>query len=594
MPFLRLTIRARVAYALGLLAALSFAISMLGLLATRTANQTTLSVFSNQLPSSAAIAEAEIGVARQRLSIDRAAITMGTPEALERLNRAQARRPPTLAAVQRYLALPRDADEDALARDFAQSMDAVEAQVDKTVTAIHGNDRDGTLVAMRELTRVYETMSTSAEKLKKLQETLAARLYAQSQDQYRLMRVASIALLTVGLLAALACYVSLRKAILGPIEATLGHFSEIAAGNLTHAIRAHREDEMGSILNGLAAMQTGLRQTVGAVRQGSESISAAAHQIAAGNADLSNRTEEQASALQETAASMSELTDTVRRNTENARQASSLAGSARDTAEQGHQVVARVIDTMKEIGASSGEMAAITGLIESIAFQTNILALNAAVEAARAGEQGRGFAVVASEVRTLAQRSAAAAKDIKGLIDTSSGRVALGSGLADEAGRSMSEVTASVQRVNDIMQEIAAASVEQSEGIGQVSQAVSQMDEVTQQNAALVEEASAAAQSLHDQATRLINEVARFQVGDMAHVEDRAEAAPARIAQAARPVAHASRPAARAAARTMASSGAGSKGTKRAAPKGIPAAGKSAVRIPLASHPAAADEWTAF
>ncbi|WP_284700936.1 methyl-accepting chemotaxis protein [Robbsia betulipollinis] len=602
MPFLRLTIRARVAYALGLLAALSFAISMLGLLATRTANQTTLSVFSDELPSSAAIAEAEIGVARQRLSIDRAAITMGTPEALERLNRAQARRAPTLAALQRYLSLPRDGEETALAQDFSQSMTAVESQVDKTVAAIQANDREGTLTAMRDLTLIYEKMSNSAEKLKKFQETSAAALYAQSQDHYALMRNASIALLVVGLFAALACYVSLRRAILGPIASTLEHFSAIAAGNLTRPIRAHREDEMGDILNGLAAMQAGLRQTVGAVRQGSESISAAAHQIASGNADLSHRTEEQASALQETASSMSELTDTVRRNTENARQASSLAGGARDTAEQGREVVGRVIDTMREIGASSGEMAAITGLIESIAFQTNILALNAAVEAARAGEQGRGFAVVASEVRTLAQRSAAAAKDIKGLIDTSSGRVALGSGLADEAGRSMSEVTASVQRVNDIMQEIAAASNEQSEGIGQVSQAVSQMDEVTQQNAALVEEASAAAQSLHDQATRLIDEVARFQVGD---IRDGGDAAPVRLSPAAarlspaphapRALAHAPRPAARAPVRGVVRPGTAARATGRSvvAVKGSPAKAIPAA-IPAISRAAATDEWTAF
>ncbi|MGI4982263.1 MAG: methyl-accepting chemotaxis protein [Janthinobacterium lividum] len=593
MLFSRLTIRTRVAYALGLLAVLSVAISMLGLLATRTANQTTLSLFSNQLPGNAAIAEAEIGVARQRLSIDRAAMTMGLPEALERLNRAQARRAPTLAALQRYLALPRDAEEDVLAHEFSQAMDAVEAQVDKTVTTIQGGDRESMLVAMRDLTRVYETMSESATKLKKFQETLAGRLYAQSQGRYGLMRAASIALLVVGLLAALACYMSLRKAILGPIATTLGHFSEIAAGNLMRPIRAHREDELGDILNGLATMQAGLRQTVGAVRQGSESISTAAHQIAAGNADLANRTEEQASALQETAASMSELTDTVRRNTENARQASTLASGARDTAGQGSKVVARVIDTMKEIGASSSEMAAITGLIESIAFQTNILALNAAVEAARAGEQGRGFAVVASEVRTLAQRSAAAAKDIKGLIDTSTGRVVLGSGLADEAGRSMSEVMASVQRVNDIMQEIAAASVEQSEGIGQVSQAVSQMDEVTQQNAALVEEASAAAQSLHDQATRLIDEVARFQVGD---VQDNGTGAPFRRAQAVRPGARTSPPAVRAAAvRRSGGNTAATRGTARPVPAmGLPAAGQSAVRVPATRRPADADDWTAF
>jgi methyl-accepting chemotaxis protein-1 (serine sensor receptor) len=261
-------------------------------------------------------------------------------------------------------------------------------------------------------------------------------------------------------------------------------------------------------------MQRSLTETVRNVRSGSESIATATRQIAAGNIDLSSRTEEQASALQETASSMDQLTGTVKQNADNARQASSLAANASEIANKGSAVVGQVVGTMGDINQSSAKIADIISIIEGIAFQTNILALNAAVEAARAGEEGRGFAVVAGEVRSLAQRSSAAAKEIKDLIDTSVERVQSGSALVDEAGRTMTEIIGAVQRVTDIMGEIAAASGEQSSGIDQVARAVTQMDEVTQQNAALVEEAAAAASSLEEQAARLRSVVAVFQVDD--------------------------------------------------------------------------------
>jgi methyl-accepting chemotaxis protein-1 (serine sensor receptor) len=272
-------------------------------------------------------------------------------------------------------------------------------------------------------------------------------------------------------------------------------------------------------MQGLAKMQASLVGTVRSVRSGSESIASATKQIAAGNIDLSSRTEEQASALQETASSMDELTGTVKQNADNARQASSLAANASEIANKGSRVVAQVVGTMGEINQSSAKIADIITIIEGIAFQTNILALNAAVEAARAGEEGRGFAVVAGEVRSLAQRSSAAAKEIKGLIDTSVERVQSGTSLVDEAGRTMSEIIGAVQRVTDIMGEIAAASEEQSGGIDQVARAVTQMDEVTQQNAALVEEAAAAAQSLEDQAAKLRQAVAVFHLDNDSPVE---------------------------------------------------------------------------
>ncbi|MEX3967386.1 methyl-accepting chemotaxis protein [Paraburkholderia sp. EG286B] len=289
--------------------------------------------------------------------------------------------------------------------------------------------------------------------------------------------------------------------------------SDIAAGNLRVALQLKSGDR-SSLMFSLGAMKDQLTRIVQGIKTSSESISVAAGEIAQGNTDLSQRTEEQAASLEETASSMEELTSTVRQNADNAKQATVLASTASGYAQRGGEVVGRVVDTMHRITESSAKVAEIISVIEGIAFQTNILALNAAVEAARAGEQGRGFAVVAGEVRTLAQRSATAAKEIKELIGESVTRVDTGSQLVEEAGSTISEIVQSVKRVSDIMSEIAAASEEQSTGIEQVNQAVTQMDEVTQQNAALVEEASAAAQSMAQQAQALREAVAVFKVGE--------------------------------------------------------------------------------
>jgi methyl-accepting chemotaxis protein len=289
--------------------------------------------------------------------------------------------------------------------------------------------------------------------------------------------------------------------------------SEIAAGNLRVAVRLKAEDR-SSLMFSLAAMKDQLTTIVQGIKSSGESISVAAGEIAQGNMDLSQRTEEQASSLEQSAASMEELTATVRHNADNAQQATTLANTASGVAQRGGEVVGRVVETMHGISESSAKVGEIITVIEGIAFQTNILALNAAVEAARAGEQGRGFAVVAGEVRTLAQRSAAAAKEIKDLIGESVNRVDAGSKLVEEAGSTISEIVTSVKRVVDIIGEISSASQEQRTGIEQVSQAVSQMDETTQQNAALVEEASAAAQSMAAQAQALREAVAVFNVDD--------------------------------------------------------------------------------
>ncbi|MBF6629884.1 MAG: MCP four helix bundle domain-containing protein [Comamonas sp.] len=304
----------------------------------------------------------------------------------------------------------------------------------------------------------------------------------------------------------------LSRSITIPLKRALHNAEHIAEGDLTQAILVQGRDETAALLGALRHMQNKLAEVVADVRSNAESVATASAQIAQGNSDLSTRTESQASALQETAASMEQLGATVRHNAENARQANQLAFDASQVAAQGGQVVSQVVDTMRGINTSSRKIADIIGVIDGIAFQTNILALNAAVEAARAGEQGRGFAVVASEVRSLAQRSADAAKEIKLLISASVQQVEQGSHLVDKAGTTMTEVVSAIRRVTDIMQEISAASTEQSQGVSQVSEAVTQMDEVTQQNAALVEESAAAASSLNTQASHLVEAVAVFRL----------------------------------------------------------------------------------
>ena len=284
----------------------------------------------------------------------------------------------------------------------------------------------------------------------------------------------------------------------------------MAAGDLTSTVDTHAHDETGQLLRALADMNAALARTVGAVRSSTDTISTASGEIASGNADLSGRTESQASSLEQTASSMEELTSTVKQNADNARQANQLVISASAVAVRGGEVVSQVVDTMASIKESSRRIVDIIGVIDSIAFQTNILALNAAVEAARAGEQGRGFAVVASEVRNLAQRSAGAAREIKILIGDSVDKVDGGGKLVDEAGQTMQLIVTSVKQVADIMSEITAASQEQSMGIEQVNAAIGQMDEMTVQNAALVEQAAAAAQSMQDEAQVLSRAVAVF------------------------------------------------------------------------------------
>ncbi|MDR7152304.1 methyl-accepting chemotaxis protein [Hydrogenophaga palleronii] len=301
------------------------------------------------------------------------------------------------------------------------------------------------------------------------------------------------------------------------VTATQAVAERVRDGDLTTAVVDDARDEFTPLLATMKDMQTSLTRVVTQVRQGADNVASASAEIAQGNSDLSSRTEQQASALEQTSASMEQMGSTASQNADNARQANQLAASASSVAVQGGEVVSRVVQTMKDINDSSKKISDIIGVIDGIAFQTNILALNAAVEAARAGEQGRGFAVVAGEVRNLAQRSAEAAKEIKGLIGASVERVEQGTRLVDQAGTTMQEIVTSIQRVTDIVGEISSASTEQSAGVGQVSEAVSQMDQTTQQNAALVEESAAAASSLQQQAQQLVQAVSVFRLGAQLH-----------------------------------------------------------------------------
>jgi methyl-accepting chemotaxis protein len=402
-------------------------------------------------------------------------------------------------------------DESKLLADIQQQSALAQPLIERIQSlGLENNNAAASKVLMGELRAVQRKWQaglaalSASEKKQNEEATIAAdATYVFARN---LMLGMSAAAVVFGVALALV----ITRSITRPINRAVAIAQTVAAGDLTSRIEVHGKDETSMLLTALRSMNASLAQIVGQVRAGTDTMSTASQEIAAGNLDLSSRTEEQASSLEETASSMEEMTSTVKQNADNARQANSLAASASEIAGKGGAVIADVVGTMGAIQESSNKIVEIIGVIDGIAFQTNILALNAAVEAARAGEQGRGFAVVATEVRNLAHRSAAAAKEIKTLIGDSVAKVESGTQLVDQAGITMSEVVDSVRRVSDIISEITAASREQSMGIEQINQAIMQMDSVTQQNAALVEESAAAAESLQGQATQLAEVVGRF------------------------------------------------------------------------------------
>ena len=378
--------------------------------------------------------------------------------------------------------------------------------------ARENKDEEARALLLGESNRKTAQFQAALEENMDLQKANNLRAYDEARASAQGARSALLGLAVAAFMLALGCAVLITRSITRPIQQAVEAAGRIRGGDLTVPIAAQGTDECAQLLLAMQAMQASLIQLVSTVRANAESVATASSQIAQGTSNLSQRTEEQASALQQTAATMDELSVTVKTNADNARQASGLAQGASDVAAKGGEVVAQVVETMKGINGSSKRISEIIAVIDGIAFQTNILALNAAVEAARAGEQGRGFAVVAGEVRGLAQRSATAAREIKELINSSVEQVERGSSLVDNAGGTMHQVVTAIQRVNEIVAHITTAGQEQNTGVQQINQAVGQMDMVTQQNAALVEESAAAAESLTQQSRQLVGAVASFRL----------------------------------------------------------------------------------
>jgi methyl-accepting chemotaxis protein len=398
--------------------------------------------------------------------------------------------------------------------EIKASRDAYVSSFGKVMTLLKDGNRDeANKIAFGATYKALQTFATELRDLNDLFQKSFEEKGAQSAETYQSAKTQMLILSLIAVIVGMGFGWWITGSITRPIHDAVELAQTISSGNLDNHIDVSSNDETGQLMQALKEMNDSLNNVCSQVRAGTDTIATASCQIAAGNMDLSSRTEEQASSLEETAASMEEITGTVRQNADNARQANQLAVTASDVASKGGAVVAQVVDTMTAINASSKKIVDIISVIDGIAFQTNILALNAAVEAARAGEQGRGFAVVATEVRNLAQRSAAAAKEIKTLIDQSVENVEIGNKLVDQAGSTMHEIVESVKRVTDVMSEITAASQEQMQGIDQVTIAISQMDTVTQQNAALVEEAAAAAATMQDQAENLTQVVSVFKLG---------------------------------------------------------------------------------
>ena len=517
--FRNLSIKSRLIFVVGFLSLMCITGAVIGLSSLYAANEALLVTYKQRLVPMGKLDQVIRLIDRNQLAI--AQVMTDEPAGIAREMDAVEKRIQEINQLWDTLMTDMQDDiseeEKALAAQFAVSRrQFVEGGLKQAVAALRANDVPKATQIMRgPMNELSAPVSAAASKLMRYQEETAKSDFQKNQTIYVWVRNSCIiGMLFAVILGAVIC-IWLLRAIAHPLADAVGVAKAVAAGDLTRRIEVKTSDETGQLLQALKEMNASLVRIVSEVRGGTETIATASRQIAAGNLDLSSRTESQASSLEETASSMEELTSTVKQNADSAFQANQLAASASDVAVKGGAVVAEVVQTMGSINESAKKIVDIIGVIDSIAFQTNILALNAAVEAARAGEQGKGFAVVATEVRQLAQRSAAAAKEIKLLIDDSVEKVATGAKLVDQAGATMNEIVESVKRVTGIMGEISVASKEQTEGIQQINQAINQMDEVTQQNAALVEEAAAAASSLQDQAVNLAHVVSVFRLDEM-------------------------------------------------------------------------------
>ena len=511
--FNRITIRLRLIASMSLLGLMIVAIGGVSLFGINTVNVALKDVYSNQMASAIILANAKNFLNRSRFVIDRGVFHPEAADLDKTLGRADGFILDSDKAWAAYLALPLGDGEKELAAKLDGERKLYIGELRALMAALRAQDADKIEdLSMKKLSAQFSIFDAASLKLEQYLADLAEQHYLESQSFFSGFQKGFVIVLLAA--AALIVFSALRllRAILRPLQHAVGHFDQMAAGNLSNRIVVERDDEMGHLMRGLIKMQQQMSGTVRGIRAGSGAIATASAEISDGNLDLSRRTENQAAALEETASSLEELTSTVRQNADNARQANQLALTASDVAAQGGRIVSDVVVTMGAINSSSRKIADIIGVIDGIAFQTNILALNAAVEAARAGEQGRGFAVVATEVRNLAQRSAAAAKEIKELITASVEQVDARTQLVDKAGATMDDIVGSVRRVTSIMTDIMIAGEEQSEGINQINQAIVQMDEVTQQNAALVEEAAAAAGSLQEQAEQLERLVSTFKL----------------------------------------------------------------------------------
>ncbi|MFJ4292812.1 methyl-accepting chemotaxis protein [Cupriavidus sp. NPDC089707] len=521
----------------GVLATLLVVIGSLGLWGINRTQQGLETVYKDRMLAVLPLAEIGDRLMRNRLALAVAVITPDAATIASSVETVESNIVEIGKLWDAYQATDMTQEEQQLARAFSKAREQfVKEGLLPTVAALQANNVDeARLMVAEKLRPLFAPVREGNRALQKLQADEAKREFDVAQERYASLFTVFIVCISAGLAFAMAFGFWLVRSIgrqLGaePGEAA-GLAQRVAAGDLSVPI-ALKPGDTASLMAQLKVMQESLVNVVTGVRQNAEGVAAASAQIAQGNEDLSQRTEEQASALEETSASMEELGTTVKQNADNASQANQLALGAATVAVKGGEVVGQVVDMMKSINESSGQIADIISVIDSIAFQTNILALNAAVEAARAGEQGRGFAVVAGEVRNLAQRSADAAKDIKRLITTSVERVDQGTALVDQAGATMQEIVSAINRVTGIMGEISAASVEQSAGVTQVGEAVSQMDQATQQNAALVEESAAAAENLKVQARELVQSVSVFKLMAMrdsvTRASESADAMPAR------------------------------------------------------------------